>query len=293
MTFDNFNELNKIKENHPTAKLVLRICFDAKKALLSFGEKFGCDPGEEALELISNCKEMDLSLIGISFHAGNDVGDHQVFEGAIRAMRKLFDFAESLGMKLNFLDIGGGFSGLDMDQFERCAHFINIAIDECFPDPNVEIISEPGFYFMQNSMKLVCNIHSKRVQRGDNGKILHIHYFINDGIFTSFMGHYIFKFHPSMKTFRPSQFMNENQTFHSTFWGQTCSAIDKVFSDELPEMKIDDWIIFENVGAYTFCGASEFNGFPVSEIVALETPGSRSLFQLNGNVELFIFTFLD
>lgn len=48
MTFDNADELMKIKDIFPDAKLVLRIKFDAKTAFLLVGEKFGCDPGDEA-----------------------------------------------------------------------------------------------------------------------------------------------------------------------------------------------------------------------------------------------------
>lgn len=32
---------------------------------------------------------------------------------------------------------------------------------------------------------------------------------------------------------------------------------------DLPNLNIGDYIVFENMGAYTMCCASPFNGFPV------------------------------
>lgn len=270
MTFDNIDELHKIKSNFSDAKIVLRIRFDAKKVFLSLGEKFGCDPELEAPELIRKCKELNLDLIGISFHAGNDVQDADVFDGAIKTIKKLFIFAAQIGFKLNLVDIGGGFSGFDMEQVKLCAKFINKAIDDCFPDPKVEIISEPGSFFMYSSMKLLCNVHSKRVDRDKSGKIKLINYFISDGLFTSFLGHFIFKIDITARVFRSSNLSNNFERHSSIFWGQTCDSTDKVFETILTELQIGDWLIFDDDhGAYGFCRATEFNGFMKPEIVPL------------------------
>lgn len=52
--------------------------------------------------------------------------------------------------------------------------------------------------------------------------------------------------------------------FNSIIWGPTCDALDKVCENVLmPEMEIDDLMLFENMGAYTIPIASPFNGFPL------------------------------
>jgi ornithine decarboxylase len=71
VTFDTIEELEKIREHHPKAKVVLRIRFDSEDALLSLGTKFGCDLCTEAPLLIASCKEMQMNLIGVSFHVGS------------------------------------------------------------------------------------------------------------------------------------------------------------------------------------------------------------------------------
>lgn len=270
MTFDNIDELHKIKSIFPEAKLVLRIRFDAKESVLSLGAKFGCDPKLEAPGLITECKSMKMNLIGISFHAGHQLQDTQVFDGAIKAVKELFVFASTNGLKLNFIDIGGGYSGKNMSQVVDCAKFINKALDEFFPDPSIEVISEPGMFFVQTSMKLLCNIHSKRVSRNERGKTQLINYFINNGLYTSFLSHFLFKYKTATRPFRTSAMLSDLKPQLSIFWGQTCDSTDKIFETFLPELQIGDWIIFDNdVAAYGFCRASEFNGFSLPEIVPL------------------------
>ena len=37
---------------------------------------------------------------------------------------------------------------------------------------------------------------------------------------------------------------------------------------KLPEtLQVGDWLAFDNMGAYTVCAASQFNGFEVSKVV--------------------------
>ena len=55
-----------------------------------------------------------------------------------------------------------------------------------------------------------------------------------------------------------------------SIWGPTCDSIDCVSSKTyLPNSKIQvgDWLRWENMGAYTICAASQFNGFKTSKII--------------------------
>jgi len=55
----------------------------------------------------------------------------------------------------------------------------------------------------------------------------------------------------------------------SSVWGPTCDSIDCVCPlVELPSgLRVGDWLGFENMGAYTVCAASQFNGFEVSSVI--------------------------
>jgi ornithine decarboxylase len=70
--------------------------------------------------------------------------------------------------------------------------------------------------------------------------------------------------------------------FASTLWGPTCDSIDKITDTALmPELGVGDWLVFENMGAYTIAGSCRFNGFPLSTKVyrspdgALEVQGEE------------------
>ncbi|KAJ8307243.1 hypothetical protein KUTeg_015327 [Tegillarca granosa] len=110
MTFDNEYELHKIKACFPEAKLVLRILPPQFKATSLLGKKFGC-PIDEVQRLLQLGKELQLNIVGISFHVGSGCMEAKAFSVAIREARKAYDIAEKLGFQLDLLDIGGGFPG--------------------------------------------------------------------------------------------------------------------------------------------------------------------------------------
>jgi ornithine decarboxylase len=268
MTFDGPEELYKIKDAYPDAKVVLRIRYDSRSVISCLGEKFGCDPITEAPTLINLCKELNLNLIGISFHVGSYSKDFEVYGKAIKAVRELFDYAATVGYDLHLVDIGGGFCGDDPEILDLYADHINQAIDKYFSDPNYEIISEPGRYFVSSAFTCVIGIHSKRIKYAADGTIEHINYYMNDGIYQTFLGYHldgIIKY--------PNILENVNnksgKTYKCTLWGNTCDSIDKIIEDiELPELNIGDHFYFPSVGDYSICISSTFNGFSAKNIVA-------------------------
>lgn len=67
---------------------------------------------------------------------------------------------------MRLLDIGGGFSGIGefQDKFEEFSEVINGALDEFFPpDSGVQIIAEPGRYYVESAFTLAVNVMAKRV----------------------------------------------------------------------------------------------------------------------------------
>jgi ornithine decarboxylase len=55
-----------------------------------------------------------------------------------------------------------------------------------------------------------------------------------------------------------------------SIWGPTCDSIDCVSARSyLPtdKVQVGDWLKWENMGAYTICAASQFNGFKQSKVI--------------------------
>ena len=64
---------------------------------------------------------------------------------------------------------------------------------------------------------------------------------------------------------------NEKQ-YTSSVWGPTCDSIDCLAREtRLPLLEDGDWLFWENMGAYSICAASQFNGFKQSDIIYTNT----------------------
>ena len=67
VTFDNRDEIHKIKEFAPNSGLVLRLRVSNAGAMVELSSKFGADP-EEAVDMIFEADKEGLSVAGLSFH---------------------------------------------------------------------------------------------------------------------------------------------------------------------------------------------------------------------------------
>jgi len=180
MTFDNENELYKIKDHHPNAKIVLRIITNDQDAVCRFSMKFGADM-DSSLRLIELAHKLNLDLCGISFHVGSGQMSPEAFSESIQNARKLFDYArEQFNIRMNFLDLGGGYPGSSesADLFDNIAKEINKTLDQHFPidlfeklnagiddEFKLKIIAEPGRYYACSAFTLCVNIIAKRVMQ--------------------------------------------------------------------------------------------------------------------------------
>jgi len=256
MTFDNIHELDKISGCYHDAKLVLRIITDDSQSVCRFSTKFGA-PLDECRGILSHAKSLNLNVIGISFHVGSGCMSARSFESAIRSAHQVFSWAEDLGYKFSFLDIGGGWPGSDDGiKFDDIALHIRPILDQLFT-PDVEIIAEPGRYFVAESHTLAVNVFAKRSMEGEHGKSFL--YYINDGVYQSFNCIFFDHCHPKPIVFEPR---GRTETFPSTIFGPTCDSMDCIGKDlELPELEVGEWLYFNSMGAYTTSAASPFNGF--------------------------------
>ena len=159
MTFDNVDELYKIARAHPHAKLVIRILADDSKSICAFNVKFGASLASVP-SLLSKARELNLDVIGVSFHVGSGCYDPSVYTDAIMRCQRVFDMAKQAGYDFTFLDVGGGFED---SLFEQAARYLRDAIDQYFPDrSNLTIIAEPGRYYVANAFRLAANIIARR-----------------------------------------------------------------------------------------------------------------------------------
>ena len=260
MTFDDVHELYKIKLYHPHAKLVLRIAVDDSKSICKFNCKFGAHQ-DEIKHILNIAKSLDLNVTGVSFHVGSNCSDAKTFYNALNEVKKVFDMASEIGFSFNLVDIGGGFPGYDKEgdvTFEDITKEINRGLCDFFPDETIQIIAEPGRYFVCSSHTLVTNVIGKK-KIGD--KFI---YYLNDGIYGSFNCVYFDHVKPNIMPYNE----RDGKLYESTVFGPTCDSVDIISeSSQLPDLAIGEWVYVENFGAYTIAAASTFNGFQQTRCV--------------------------
>ncbi|EDV23538.1 uncharacterized protein TRIADDRAFT_27475 [Trichoplax adhaerens] len=269
MTFDNEPELHKVKQLHPTAKLILRLLTDDSKSLCRLGQKYGA-PLKTVPNLLQVARNLDLNVVGISFHVGSGCYDASAFSSAVEIAKTAFDYGKSMGFQFDILDIGGGFPGSPRAtvSFEEISATLNKALNKHFPvESGVRIIAEPGRYYVASAFNLAVNVIAKRQVNDDNTQAQgkqHAYrnqkymYYVNDGVYGSF--NCLLYDHAIVY---PKTLGRDNeQQYSSSIWGPTCDGLDCVMKEcMLPELDVGDWMYFEDMGAYTAAAASNFNGF--------------------------------
>ncbi|XP_075926084.1 ornithine decarboxylase-like [Petromyzon marinus] len=317
-------------------RLVLRILTNDSRSVYRMSNKFGVSP-ELSRELLETAFGLGLLVVGVSFHVGSICNEPEAFAQSIADARRVFNIAADLGVKLTLLDIGGGFPGYNehvRNNFDEIAAVVNSALDTHFPAGcGVNIISEPGRYYVMSAFTLATNVIGKKTlfkpladggctsSLAENGKdpgktshlpgwvkpssnggplpheidslndmapwrrpravrkaqVLNVQndftfirptgvgepvymYYMNDGIHGSFQ-HVIHDIEEvvteALKPVGP-----EEPVLESSLWGPSCDGYDCVVKRmPLPEMHVDDWLLFRNMGAYTLAMSTEFNGF--------------------------------
>ncbi|XP_059951379.1 LOW QUALITY PROTEIN: ornithine decarboxylase-like [Mesoplodon densirostris] len=270
MTFLFEVELMKVARAHPKAKLVLRIATDDSKAVCRLSVKFGATLKTSRL-LVARAKELDIVVIGVSFHVAGGCTDPETFVKAISDAHCGFDIGTEVGFDTYLLDIGGGFpESEDVKlKFEEITSVINPALDKYFPsDSGVRIIAEPGRYYVASAFMLAVNIIAKKLilkeQTGcddeDESSEQTFMYYGNNGEYGSFSC--ILYENAHMKPLLQKRPKPDEQYYSSSISGQTCDGLDCLVEHcNLPKMHVGDWMLFENMGAYTVTAASTFNGF--------------------------------
>ncbi|XP_068434400.1 ornithine decarboxylase-like [Clinocottus analis] len=278
MTFDSEDELLKISRCHAKAKLVLRIAVDDSASKIRLSSKFGASL-ESAAKLLGRAGELGLEVIGVSFHVGSGCTQGLAFKQAIADARRVFDTANLLGRQMSLLDIGGGFPGTEDCQveFEEFSEVINGALEEFFPpDSGVQIIAEPGRYYVDSAFTLAAKVIGKRVIPEDMDEHSDVEgsspdrimmYYLNDGVYGSLSCLINDPAHSSVDPYLTRVVDSSEQRFRSVLWGPTCDSIDKVKdSCWIPELNVGDWLLINNMGAYSICASTDFNGFERAHI---------------------------
>jgi len=258
VTYDNKDELKKIKENCDTAGLILRLKVPDTGSQVEMSSKFGAEPAE-AYNLVKQAFDSGLVVEGLSFHVGSQCTNFDNYTSALEITSQIFHDSRKKGYNLKIVDIGGGFPvpyDSQVPKFEKLAEIIHSECKRLFPE-DIEIIAEPGRFMVATAATLVSEIIGKARR---DGKIF---YHINDGVYHTFSGivydHWIPNFQP---------FVHGKKEVCAVV-GPTCDSFDKIsLSEQLPgNLEIGDYLYTDNIGAYSIASSTKFNGFEGAKIL--------------------------
>ena len=251
--YDSINQLKLIHDIYPKSLPILRIQSCEDKSEIKFNQKFGVSTDDNEIEEIINYhKNNKFNLYGISFHVGSKCYYPEQY---IKTVDKIKTLIDKYQLKINMIDIGGGFPTVDNifteSDFINHTKIIETYIRNYKSISKYKFVGEPGRYIVDNTMNLRVKIINKKIK--NNTRI----YYINDGLYGSLNG--------VLFDGREITIINNNTKYNSILYGQTCDSVDKI-ECLLPEYNINDTIEIPNIGAYSWASASNFNGFTPAKV---------------------------
>jgi ornithine decarboxylase len=192
---------------------------------------------------------------------------------------------------MHTLDVGGGYCS---ETFETMAAVLSAALDDYFP-PHIRVIGEPGRYYVSTAFTLACLVTSRRTVVDPTLETTSYMLYMNDGVYGNFSSIIFDHQNPVPRILANNGKFLYNAPTESTgidtpsatdysIWGPTCDGIDVISSRTSFREILDvgDWLYFEEMGAYTKCSATRFNGFTDRHevVYVCSEAGARSLLSL-------------
>ncbi|MBE7526139.1 MAG: type III PLP-dependent enzyme [Burkholderiales bacterium] len=255
---DSAEELRKIVSIKPDAKLYLRIDTPNIGSDWPLAGKFGTHLVDVS-EIIDEAVRLKADLAGVTFHVGSQCRNPQNWRVGIERAKTVFASMREAGLKPRLLNLGGGYPVRHVKpipSIEVIAGIINEAIAD-LPE-EIRVMAEPGRYLVSDSACFVCRVVGTATRNGKRWM------YWDAGIFGG-----IIEVSEGLRYEILTQ--RNGPRIPWSVAGPTCDSVDVLMHDEmLPEdVQEDDFIFIPNAGAYTTSYASNFNGFPLPEVVVI------------------------
>ncbi|HDK16644.1 MAG TPA: type III PLP-dependent enzyme, partial [Nitrospirae bacterium] len=174
---------------------------------------------------------------------------------ALDKTKALWDLAEKKGLRLDTLNIGGGYPinyTKNVVKVEAIEKNVNSLIYDKFPK-DTKVLIEPGRAVVGDAGIFVASVIGK-ARRG-SGNWLYLDVGVFNGLMESVGG---------IKYTYLAESLQQTKKIKWTITGPSCDSFDIIDRDvALPEPEVGNLVLILSSGAYTTSYASEFNGFPL------------------------------
>jgi len=213
--------------------------------------KFGV-PIEEALRVYQlACTLPAIRIVGIGMHIGSQLVN---LDPVIQAANTILDMAEELintGIRLEYLDIGGGFGIKYKDESPEDPEIVAKALERRLRDLKLKLIIEPGRFISGPSGALLTSVLYTKTSGGKKFVIVDagMNALIRPALYEAY--HHI------------QPLVRRDKTEIVDVVGPICESSDYLAKDRLlPQVFPTEAIAVLQAGAYGFAMASEYNGHP-------------------------------
>ncbi len=148
--FDSREELQKLAQHAPGARVYCRILVENEGADWPLSRKFGTTIGN-ARDLMIEAADLGLDPYGLSFHVGSQQTTTRAYELAIGQVAMLFTDLTEAGVNLRMMNLGGGFPTRyrdDVPEIDQFSHAIMTAMTDHFGNNLPEMVIEPGRFIV-------------------------------------------------------------------------------------------------------------------------------------------------
>ena len=255
---DSIEELRKIVSVKPDAKMYLRIDTPNIGSDWPLAGKFGTH-ATEIQPIINEAAKLKADLAGVTFHVGSQCRNPQNWRVGIERAKKVFADMRRVGLTPRLLNIGGGYPVRHVKpipSIEVIGEVVNAAIADLPKD--IRIMAEPGRYLVSDTAYFVCRVVGTATRNGKRWMYWDAGMFggvieVTEGLRYEILS---------------------DRTGHNIPWsiaGPTCDSVDILMHDEMlpADIQEGDFIYLPNAGAYTTAYASNFNGFPLPDVIVL------------------------
>ena len=253
-------ELDKLiaeTKNPKKLRVFVRIATPLGGAVLELSSKFGTTP-EDAARLLKRVAQSGAAP-GLTFHVGSQCLSPFSYAQAIEMAKRTATMA---GIEIQALDIGGGFPtaypGNEVPPHHWYFDTIKEALATFGPNPP-PVMCEPGRALIAEGLSLIVQV---LLRKGES-------LYLNDGVYGSFdelniagwTAHYRHKVWSLDADGHVAPVGGGDKAFR--VFGPTCDTLDVLNRPlMLPEtIKGGDYIVFEDMGAYSVALRTDFNGF--------------------------------
>lgn len=264
---DHVDEVRKIAEvAGTTAGIEIAVRFRLGRhggSAHDFSSKFGL-PVDGAARLLAEVAGLGFTPV-LTFHPGSQCRDPEAW---VRHIEAAADIARAAGVTLAALNVGGGFPARYRDGGEPALETIFGRIAEAaaraFRGRAPKLECEPGRALCAPALSLLTRVKAVRRDMGEA--------FINDGLYGALMeAGQSAAVMPAYRVIRAGR-VYTGATVPMTVFGPTCDPLDvlPVKLDLPADVSEDDFIEFGGIGAYSTALVTRFNGYGVTETIAVD-----------------------